>query len=154
MNQLELAVHRTAHDFPGGVPAMAAAMSIKPGVFKNKVDPNCDWNKLTLDEAMQMMLLSGDKRILIEMARELGCLVSDQNRPRKPGSIISELLREQAEHGDVASLLSKVLEDNRVTPREAFDVAREIEDEIAALSMLKDAVQAAADNATPVFRAA
>ena len=135
MNQLELAVHKTAHGFPGGLPALAAAMDLKPGILKNKVDPECMANRLALDEAMQMMLLSGSRAILIEMARELGCEVVERTGLRQPCSIITELLREQKEHGDVAALLSQVLEDNRVTPREAFNVAREIDDEIASLTM-------------------
>lgn len=153
MNQLEMAVHRTAHDFPGGIPALAAAMGQKPGVLKNKVDPNSEWNKLSLDEALQMMLLANDRRILSELARELGCEVQG-GRPMRNEHLIESLLKEQAEHGDVASMLAKVLEDGRVTPREAFEVAREIDDEIQALTQLKHSVQAAADNATPVFRAA
>lgn len=151
MNQLELAVHRTAHDFPGGVPALAAAMGQKPGVLKNKVCPTAEWNKLSLDEAMQIMLLSGNHSILQEMARELGLMV--QGLPCKRGSVLQNLLREQAEHGHVANALAAALDDGRVTPREAMDVAREIDDEIQALTALKLSVQSAADDATPIFRA-
>lgn len=66
------AVYHTAHDSPGGVPALAVRMGVSANVLQNKVNPTQEHHKLTLDEAVRMQALTGDVRILHAMASELG----------------------------------------------------------------------------------
>lgn len=67
-NVLDAAFH-TAHDFPGGVPALAQRMGdVSPNVLNKKVDPRLDTHHLRLDEAVKMQSISGDPRILHAMA--------------------------------------------------------------------------------------
>jgi hypothetical protein len=152
MNQLDLAVHETAHGFPGGLAAAAGALGTSYGVLKNKVNPSVDTNVLSLKEAMRLMLLSGDCRILEAMARELGRSVAV--REQNAGGVLRELLAEQQAHGNLAKLVADVIADNRVSPREAFAVAGEVEAEIASLQRLSDSVKRAADSAVSLFREA
>lgn len=71
MNYNDAAYH-TAHDTPGGIPALSVRMGMSPNVLQNKVNPTQEHHKLTLSEAVRMQALTGDVRILHAMASELG----------------------------------------------------------------------------------
>lgn len=78
------AAYLTVHDYPGGSESLAPRMGKKiapdatrksgmsPAILRGKVNPKDDSHHLTLDEAMRMMALTGDVRILLAMASELG----------------------------------------------------------------------------------
>lgn len=66
------AAYAIAHDYPGGVPALATRMGVSRNVLQNKLNPAVEYHKLTLDEAMRLQALTGDPRILHAMAEELG----------------------------------------------------------------------------------
>jgi len=150
MNQLELAVHSAAYDFPGGLASAAAAIKTTAGTLRNKVTPDVASNVLSLDEAMTLMLASGNVGIIHAMAAQLGGVFLKAQQDS--GSLLAEMLAQQKEHGDVASLLSEILADNRVTQREVAALAREVNEEIEALQRIARAAQEAADSARPVFR--
>ena len=137
MSPLDIAIHRTFHDWPGGLKAAAA-------VLRNKANPTTKGNILSLIEARDAMLMTGDLQILHALAAEFGCVV--QASAGEPASLMQELLREQAEHGDVARALSEALRDQRITPREAEDIAREGQESIEALQRLVAAARAAAES--------
>lgn len=69
------AAYATVHDYPGGADALGARVNIKPGVLRNKVDPNNNGNHLGLLEADRLIGITGDLRILQAMAAEHGCIV-------------------------------------------------------------------------------
>ena len=64
------AAYLTGHHYPGGVPALAARMGMDARELSRKLNPNT--SALSLDEAVVLMALSGDHRILHAMAAELG----------------------------------------------------------------------------------
>lgn len=66
------AAYHTAHDYPGGCASLAPRMGISKNVLQNKVNPSQEFHKLSLAEAMQMQVITGDKRIINAMAEELG----------------------------------------------------------------------------------
>lgn len=68
MNVLDAAYH-TAHDFPGGIPALAQRMGgASAHVLNKKVHPQIDTHRLTLEESVKMQAITGDCRILQSMA--------------------------------------------------------------------------------------
>ena len=72
MDQLDIAVHQTAHDAPGGLPNLAKCMGINEQVFRNKVNPHCDTHHLNVREMVAMMLLTNDTQIMDALAIEFG----------------------------------------------------------------------------------
>lgn len=60
----------TGHHYPGGVPALALRMGMDAREMASKLNPNT--GDLGLDEAVAIMELSGDHRILHAIAIELG----------------------------------------------------------------------------------
>jgi hypothetical protein len=70
------AAYLSGHHYPGGVPALAVRMSMDARDLSLKLNPNtCT---LSLDEAVVLMALSGDHRILHAMASELGYVLTQQ----------------------------------------------------------------------------
>lgn len=71
LNILDAAFH-LAHDYKGGVPALAHRMgNISHNVLNNKVDPNKDSHHLRLDEALKISAITGDMRILHALSASL-----------------------------------------------------------------------------------
>jgi hypothetical protein len=151
MSPLDIAIHRTFHDWPGGLKAAAAALGKAEQVLRNKASPTVTTNVLSLVEARDAMLMSGDLQILHALASELGVCV--QGPLEGHASVMHELMTAEAEHGDVARVMADALRDNRITPREAADIAREVREEIAAKQRLLAAVEALAATGEAVFRA-
>lgn len=150
MTPLDVAIHRTFHDWPGGLKAAAAALGKNEQVLRNKAAHTVTTNMLGLHEARDAMLMSGDLQILQALADELGVRVLPASKT--PGSVLVELMAAEAEHGDVARALADALRDGRITPREAADVAAEINEEIAAKQRLLVAVQRAAQGNVDVLK--
>lgn len=70
------AAYLTGHHYSGGVPALAVRMGMDAHALSRKLNPNtCT---LSLDDAVVMMVLSGDHRILYAMANELGYTLAQQ----------------------------------------------------------------------------
>lgn len=65
------AAYLTGHNYPGGVPALAARMGADANELRRKLNPG-SIHGISLDEAEVLMALSGDPRILHAMAAELG----------------------------------------------------------------------------------
>ena len=70
------AAYMTGHHYPGGVPALAARMGMDALELTRKLNPNA--GAISLDEAVVLMTLSGDHRILHAMAVELGHTLAPQ----------------------------------------------------------------------------
>ena len=136
MDQLDIAVHNTAHDAHGGLDSLAAKMGVNAQVLRNKCNPNNETHRLTLREAVAMMLNTGDLRILETMALLLGQTVE----PRATvcnSSLLEILLRADAEHGDIARTLAHVRRDGYVTEREKACVREQISQARQALDELE-----------------
>ena len=133
MNVMD-AAHATAHDYPGGAGILAARLKMNPVVLNSKVNPNTSTHHLTLMEAMRMMALSGDHRILRAQNEELGYLppiprvsadVSDVALLESYTKLISEL-------GDFSTKFHLALADGRVTKKEVKRLRSEMLDFVGA----------------------
>lgn len=75
------AAYLTGHHYHGGVPALAARMDMDADELARKLNQNA--GNLGLDEAVVMMALSGDHRILHALAKELGYTVAQPSEAHK-----------------------------------------------------------------------
>jgi hypothetical protein len=76
LTNVQDAAFHTAHDFPGGVAALAQRMGdVSPNVLNKKVDPRLESHHLRLDESVKMQSITGDFRILQAMAFTLNHVV-------------------------------------------------------------------------------
>lgn len=139
MNQIELAVHQTAHEAQGGLMGMARDIGIGEQVLRNKVNPYQDTHKLGLYEAVAMMRRDGDLRILDAMEAEFG-RVFVRKVDGSPRSLVLEMLAADAEHSDVTRKVVDAMADGRLTVFEAADIRKEIGEARAELDLLEQAI--------------
>ena len=135
MNQIEFAVHQTAHEAAGGVAALAKSIGVGEQVFRNKVNPYQDTHKLSLNEAVAMMHSTGDVRILEAVAADLGCSLAQPSPAAQ--SLVVAIISADAEHGDVARAVADAIEDKRITQAEAAAIRKEISEARHALDVLE-----------------
>lgn len=139
MNQIEMAVHQTAHEAQGGLIGMARDIGIGEQVLRNKVNPYQDTHKLGLYEAIAMMRRDGDLRILSAIAAEFGRTLNEPVA-RSPRTLVLEMLAADAEHGDVTRRVSDALADGRITAAEASAIRKEIGEAHVELDLLEQAI--------------
>ncbi|OGT03315.1 MAG: hypothetical protein A2143_08075 [Gallionellales bacterium RBG_16_57_15] len=125
MDQLDIAIHQTAHDAPGGLEALARRMGMGAQVLRNKVCPTTDTHKLNLREALAIMEITGDDRILQVIAAQRGYTLARIALP-DAASIIDAVLSADAEHGGVAQHIRAAIADGKLTEAERAAVTAQI----------------------------
>lgn len=141
MSAIEDAAYNTVHDYPGGAEALAPRMGKSAKVLDSKVNPKVWTHHLTLHEAVQIMGLTGDHRMLRAICRHLGYL--DPIRAVVYEGIADEQLLElvaavHSETGDVSRSLVAALADGRVTQREFESFDEQTIEAMTALAELRD----------------
>ena len=68
------AAYSTAHDYPGGTDSLGPRIGMSGAILRGKVNPADTSHHLRLDEAMKLMAMTADHRILVAMCEELGYL--------------------------------------------------------------------------------
>lgn len=66
------AAYHTAHNYPGGIAALAVRMRMVASTLDKKVNPNNDTHLLTLRESVALQEMTGDVAVLQAMAVTLG----------------------------------------------------------------------------------
>ncbi|SIQ11308.1 phage regulatory CII family protein [Marinobacterium stanieri] len=65
-----MACYHAAHDYPGGLPAMAVMMHKQLGTLQKKLNPSQGTHVLTLEEAAHILRITKDPRILDALGTE------------------------------------------------------------------------------------
>lgn len=134
MDQLDVAIHATAHDF--GLPEMARKLAVREQVFRNKVNPTDEAHRLAFREWVAMLDVSGDTRSLEVVCRMFGGRFECDEARENPRDLLRALLAADAEHGDVVQSIRDAMSDGTITPREMAGITREINQARAALEDL------------------
>jgi len=128
------AAYATVHDYPGGSASLGPRVGINPVVLSSKVNPNTSTHHLMLVEALRLMALTGDHRILRAICDELGylppiprldCAVPDV-------ALLETYTRLMAELGDFSREFHTAMADGRLTLREIERMDAEMMDVFAA----------------------
>ena len=126
MNVLDAAYH-TAHDYPGGVPALSARMGVSRNVLQNKLNPAVEYHKLTLEEAMRLQVMTSDPRILHAMAAEMGyvCIQMPDFEGVSDMSLLDSFMSVMKELGEFSAEFRKDWEDGEIRPQELERLRKE-----------------------------
>jgi len=116
------AAHKTAHGCAGGCDVLAVRMDMKPGVLRNKVNPNSSTHHLTLAEADEMMGLTGDHRILQALAAQHGYALVRTELPAVDGSLMSSVLAFLGASGAMSTALNGVLVKGQITKNASREI--------------------------------
>lgn len=140
MDQLDIAIHQTAHDAHGGLPALARKIGIGEQVLRNKVCSTTDTHKLNIREMVAMMDATNDDRILEVIAGMRGYTLARKALPDAQ-SIVAAVLAADAEHGDISREIQDALADGRLTEAEKASIAKQIIEARKSLDVLNSTVQ-------------
>lgn len=120
------AFHKTVHSYPGGAEALAVRMGMKPGVLRNKANPNADYHVPTLADADRVMALSEDHAILHALATNHGyvCVkvAEDVEGSDKGRALVELLMQIWSDQGRVGQAINEALVDGRIEKHEAETV--------------------------------
>lgn len=141
MSTVADAAYDTVHEYPGGAEALGPRVAMSPKVLDSRVNPNIHSHHLSLNDAVRIMALTGDHRILRAQCRHLGYL--DPIRAVVYEGIADEQLLEliaavHSETGDVSRSLVAALTDGRVTEREFEQFDEQVIEAQTALAELRD----------------
>jgi len=128
---VEDAAFHTAHDFPGGVAALAQRMGdVSPNVLNKKVDPRLDTHHLRLDESVKMQSISGDFRILEAMAFTLNHVVIPLPEFPETGdmSLLDGFMDIINEMADFTQAFQQSWADGKLTKKEFKNIKNEAAD--------------------------
>lgn len=148
MTNLEWAIQQTVHSKRGLSKQIADLLGTSQHVVLNKANPDNELNHFHVAQVQQIMELTGDVRILEELAHELGySIVANQ---AVPVSITEAVLSSVKEQGDVSDAITKALADNVIKPKEERDICKEIAEARRALDVMEASIHQAADESRGV----
>jgi len=127
------AAYKTVHGCVGGCDVLAGRMDMKPGVLRNKVNPNSNTHHLTLAEADEIMGLTGDHRILQALAAEHGYALVRTELPNVDASLMSSVLQFLGASGAMSTALNEVLAKGQITKNASRQIEAHCADVQAAL---------------------
>lgn len=132
MNELQMAIHKSAHDF--GVPRLAKMMAINEQSLRNKLCPTNLVAKLSIAEFDAMCAITEDLAALHVLANSHGVkLVPMMEQPQE---ISQAMMLVMAEVGDVARVIPKVIQDGFISKQECLITTKEIHEAIDSLNIL------------------
>lgn len=144
---VDRAIYETAHDFPGGVEALAAHLGRAVGTVYNKADPGCETHQFSVREAVAMMLAARDYRVARAVCHTVNhaCVPLGDYRHCSDMELLNCYTTFHAEVGQTAEALRSALSRRRISKDAVARVRREIYEDIEAGLALLDRVEALAD---------
>lgn len=134
MSNIDDAIYRVAHGYPGGIPALAARMNTNPGVLQNKVNPNCLTHKTSAEEAavIQDVTNSDDIARAFAARRNMVCVHLAQFDGISDQALLDLFLALEKEKGDWAATIQKALGDGTIYTDEYAKIEKEFNEYCAA----------------------
>ena len=121
------AAYATVHDYQGGAGSLAPRLGTTQAVLNNKVNPNTRTHHLNLAEAVKLIVLTGDKRILHAIAMETGDVVVEGagDLPACDMAVLESMTGVFAGAGQVGASVHAALADGQITRKEYAAIERE-----------------------------
>lgn len=117
MNVID-AAHATVQRYPGGSESLGPRIGISPAVLRNKVNPNTTTHRLALEEADEIMGVTGDFQILHALAQRHGFALTKLDDSEAAPNITTGVLALNAAIGDLSRSIAEAIADGRITPNE------------------------------------
>jgi hypothetical protein len=140
------AAHRTVHAYPGGSESLGPRVGISPAVLRSKVNPNTSTHRLAIEEADEIMGVTGDFQILQALAAEhgFGLVRLDERLPL--GTITKQVLALNVSAGELSKAISTALDDGVISHNEMQAITSAGQAQQAVLINLISRLSAAADD--------
>jgi hypothetical protein len=121
------AAYAVAHDYPGGTESLAPRVGLSGAMLRNKVNPNNDTHKLTLQEAVRLTDVTDDERIIEAWLAERGAvMVKLPELTETPDNeeILGRFMSLTVQYGALAKRYSEATADGEVDDSEMADMER------------------------------
>lgn len=137
-------IHRAIHEavLAAGPKELAHKMGMAHTTLLNRANPNDDTHRLNVEQLLQIMLHSGDSRVLHALAAEFGFELVAKQAPKVTG-LTAALLSMSAEVADVTRAVADALEDGHVSQTEKQMIKRELLGARESLDVLEVSIKAA-----------
>lgn len=112
------AASNTVDQYPGGAESLAPRVGMSAGILRNKVNPNCATNHLTLAEADRIMQVTDDLQMLQALAAGHSCAVVPLGDAAGQEPVMTMLLRLGVAEGEFTRTLHDALADGVITGNE------------------------------------
>lgn len=127
------AVYHLAHDYPGGVPALAVRMAMSPNTLAHKASLTQLTHHLSPRELVKLQAVAGDARPLQAMAAALG-YVALPMVPVGGGRPLEDVARVVREFAELLTAVTDTVGDGTVSINEMRRVEREAGDVMQAIN--------------------
>lgn len=129
------AAYHLAHDYPGGVPALAQRMGMSQHTLAHKVSLTTGTHHLSPSELVKLQAIAVDARPLQAMAAQLG-YVALPILPELGGSSLEDVTRVVREFSELLGAATETMADGRVSMNELQRVEREAGETMLAIHTL------------------
>jgi hypothetical protein len=117
MHALDAAA-QTVDRYPGGAESLAPRVGLSAGILRNKVNPNCTTNHLSLAEANRLMAVTGDHTILQALAQEHGYTLHMVVEAPDATTIVNRILALGVAEGKFSQTIHDALADGIISSNE------------------------------------
>ncbi|MGS1116888.1 phage regulatory CII family protein [Castellaniella sp. UC4442_H9] len=133
----EVAAFQTISQWNGGAHALGPIVGINGSVLAHKVSLTDDANQLTVPQARTVMQATGDYRMLVGLAQDLGHVCTQQDNDKSAVSLELAIAQATKEFGEYLSAVSAAVTDRVVTTNELRRIDRELGEHQAAVNRLR-----------------
>lgn len=142
MNILDV-IYKAAHNYKGGIPALAIRMGKSPNVLQNKVNPNCDTHHVTAEEAAQIADLTDYDEIAKAYAarRNMVCIPVTQHQGASDMELLDLIIEMEKEKTEMLESIRAALQDGKIDQVEAKRIRKEYLELVAAIAELTSRIE-------------
>lgn len=122
-------VYDIAHDYPGGIPALAVRLDVSANVLNKQVNPSIDTHRLALEKLTKLLdYADSNKRFTHALcANNGGVFVSTEHLDGISDMALLETYTQlMAKFGEFSQNFHKALVDQRITGKEITDIKQDM----------------------------
>lgn len=131
------AAYLTAHNYPGGVPALAARMAVNATVLSHKLNQNNTTHHLTARDLVTIMHMSNNLAPLHALCMEFGHMALPIPSVSDCDATSDALMQMCKEFSDFLQRTTEAMADRKVTQLELRSIRKELGEMIAAAGRLE-----------------
>src|SRR5687768_13645636 len=130
--------YRVAHNYPGGVPALAARMNISKQVLLNKLNVNNDTHHLTVEQAAEIADFADCDETARAFAerRSMVCMPVTQHQGASDMELLDLIIAMESEKAELLVLIKQAVADGVMDPHEFKRIKKQYLELSAAIAEL------------------
>lgn len=124
MNQIDLTIHDTVHDFDGSTKRLAEEMGMSPTILNNKACPTNEHHQFQPNQLIKLQQVTGNWSITDVFVAERA---KSETHSESSKNTVSSLFDVTVELGRLAEKINDAMSDNVLTERERRECLKEVD---------------------------